>query len=94
MKKHTVNRDCLKDLAERYLKSNPSENFIINDYFIRRCKKSNNKKYSTMHGEAQSADRSKLREWFNQYDVVLNEYGHENVFNLDETALFYQKSGK
>ncbi|KAG0421500.1 Tigger transposable element-derived protein 6, partial [Dictyocoela muelleri] len=71
-------------------KINIENNFRIKitDYFIREFIKRNGLKYLNLHGESKSADLSNISEFLENYNSKLKTYKQEDIFNLDETALF------
>ena len=44
----------------------------------------------SLHGEAGSVDSSTVIEWFTKVNNIIKEYENKDVYNLDETGLFYK----
>lgn len=57
------------------------------DNFLKRKGKGRRK----LHGESQSVDISVCDEWKKSLPSLLEEYPLENIFNADETALFWKQ---
>ena len=44
-----------------------------------------------LHGEAGSVDINTVYDWIDRFASVFEKYSIENIFNHDETALFYEQ---
>nr|XP_042911118.1 tigger transposable element-derived protein 6-like [Parasteatoda tepidariorum] len=67
------------------------EKFIASNGWLYRWQQRNNLSFKIGHGESGSTDDSTCEIWREKTLVpLLQEYGAENIFNCDETALFYR----
>jgi len=46
--------------------------------------------FRTISGESASIDNSTVEEWTNRLLTILDGFNEKDVFNVDETALFYR----
>ena len=59
--------------------------------WVDRWKKRNAIASKKMHGESQSADQNAAADWVqNQLELIRQEFFDDNIFNADETALFWK----
>ena len=59
--------------------------------WVDRWKKRNAIASKKMHGESQSADKNAAADWVqNQLELIRQEFSDDNIFNADETALFWK----
>jgi hypothetical protein len=49
-----------------------------------------NIKCKELEGEAGSVDESTIQEWFSKVSNMIEDYEDKDVYNLDETGLFYK----
>ena len=54
-----------------------------------RFKKRHNITYKVISGEASSVDEVVVREWTKNLKVITVNYANENIFNADETGIFW-----
>ena len=67
------------------------EPISIDINWVNRWKLRNEVVSKKLHGEASSADLTAADNWvMNRLTQVLNEFQPENIFNCDETGLFYR----
>ena len=66
------------------------ENFKASDGYISGLKKRHNISFITEHGESSSVNHEVIENWKLQLENELIGYKPKDVYNLDETALFYK----
>lgn len=86
-----VSGDLLLEKAKNYASILDLDTNLVDINWVNRWKKRNNIVVKNLHGEAASADLAGANEWLqNRVPTLLNEYEPENIFNCDETGLFYR----
>ncbi len=81
----------LKTKAEELAVKMGHNDFSATDGWLSRWKVRHNIKFKKHHGEKGSADVLKAEEWLsNQLPKLLTEYSLEDVYNADETGLYYR----
>jgi len=62
-----------------------------NECYVSRWRKRNNIVWQgNLHGESASVNPEAVRDWLSKLDDLCANYKDEDVFNTDETGLFYQ----
>lgn len=85
-----VNGPFLKLQAEK-LALKMGKNFNATDGWLHRWKKRENLVYCKPHGESREADLGSATLWFeNVWPKFTQEYAPENIFNADESGLYYR----
>ncbi|XP_025206204.1 tigger transposable element-derived protein 4-like [Melanaphis sacchari] len=86
-----INRSILMTKANDLAKKMGKINFNATDGWLTRWKDRHDIVYKKLHGEKQDADASGADSWIKTtWPTDLNKYGPENIFNLDETGLYYR----
>lgn len=86
-----INRSILMTKANDLAKKMGEVNFNATDGWLTRWKDRHDIVYKKLHGEKQDADASGADSWIKTtWPTVLNKYGPVNIFNLDETGLYYR----
>lgn len=86
-----INGKILQLKALEFAKKFPEEShFKASDGWLESFKKRNNLRHVRLHGEANSAPLSILPEERDRLQQIIGEYDLENVYNADETSLFYK----
>lgn len=86
-----INRSILMIKNNDLAKKMGEINFNATDGWLTRWKDRHDIVYKKLHGEKQDADASGADYWIETtWPTVLNKYGPENIFNLDETGLYYR----
>lgn len=81
----------LIEKADEIAKQEKIEGFTCNASWIDRFRKRNNIVFSTISGESKSVDMSTVDGWIeNVWPNIKKEFSDRNIFNCDETALFYR----
>lgn len=71
--------------------SKPSENFVCNEGWIQRFKRRHNLTMGTISGEAGAVSLKTTSDWMKtEWPKLCSGYAQEDVFNADETGLFYK----
>ncbi|KAH8042854.1 hypothetical protein HPB51_026119 [Rhipicephalus microplus] len=83
----TILREKADDLALRL----GHEGFKCSNDWFARFKERNNLTYLTVYGESGSTDTNVVDDWqMRTLAPLLREFGEDDVYNLDEAALFYK----
>lgn len=84
----TLTKEKAKEIAEELNLSK----FQASDHWLLRFRKRHEIRIGTLNGEKASADFKSAEEWLASKDVqdVISKYDKKNIFNADETALFWR----
>ncbi|XP_025198312.1 tigger transposable element-derived protein 6-like [Melanaphis sacchari] len=86
-----INGPILRQKAEELAKKIGIENFIASEGWFHRWKKRENIVYKRTYGEQKDADFSAAENWLKtEWPKIISEYTPDNVYNADETGLFYR----
>jgi hypothetical protein len=86
-----INRSILMAKANDLAKKMGEINFNATDGWLTRWKDRHDIVYKKLHGEKQDADASGTDFWIKTtWPTILNKYAPENIFNLNETGLYYR----
>lgn len=86
-----VDGALLKQKAEEISKLMGRENFVATDGWFNRWKKRENIVYRRTHGEQNEADVSSADHWMKEeWPKITAEYSSDNIYNADETGLYYR----
>lgn len=86
-----ITRDVLLTKAGQLASEFGIENFTPTDGWLTRWKNRNNIVYKKMHGESLQSDVNESQRWLSEVlPELLREYAHADIFNADETALYYR----
>ena len=64
-------------------------NFVGSQGWLKGFKIRNNLKSKRLHGESASVNTESVTQWLNNLPNIMKDYENKNIYNLDETALFY-----
>jgi hypothetical protein len=85
-----INGPILKVQAEKFAKQLGHENFTCNNRWLDHFKNWHNSVYAKVSGEALSVDLKTASEWVKSVWVECQQgYSEENIYNADETGVFY-----
>jgi hypothetical protein len=88
---HVVNGKILQIKAREFAMQFLEEShFKASDGWLESFKKRNNLRHVRLHGEASSAPLTILPEERDRLKEIIGEYNLDDVYNADETALFYR----
>ena len=86
-----LSRSDLKDKAEDLAKKLGHTNFVATEGWLSRRKARHQIRYKQAHGEKGSADIKSAEEWTSTIlPGLLEEYRPNEVYNADETGLYYR----
>lgn len=88
-----VSGPMLKYKAEEFAKKlgEGHENFKATEGWLSRWKKRHDIKFKKAHGEKASADVLSADKWkLERLPEIMNEFSPENIYNADETGLYYR----
>ena len=76
--------------AEKYAAELKNLDFKASRGWLDRFKRRNSMKQRNFHGETYSKDPVNFSDYLSEIKILVNQYGESNVFNMDETGLFYK----
>lgn len=86
----SINGTLLKEKALTFADKLKIENFSSTDGWLDRFKARHNIKFRNICGEKNDVDTCASDEWIQQIPAITHGYHPRDIFNLDETALFYK----
>jgi hypothetical protein len=89
-KKINLNSDLILDKAREFAQTMGYKNFIGSNRFIDGLKKRNNINWIKMSGESDSVNPLVVQNWSKKLKKEVQGFDEKDVFNLDETSLFYK----
>ena len=85
-----VNGPVMHQKAEDLAKQMKKTNFVATDGWFQQWKKQENIVYKHVHGEQSDADAQAAASWLEvQWPKIIADYSPDDVYNADETGLFY-----
>ena len=76
--------------AEKFARENGDYDFECSVSWITRWKKRHNILFSKINGEAGSINHFDIDDWIDKvWNKIKNDYKENNIFNIDESGLFY-----
>lgn len=86
-----VSGTLLREKAEELAEKMGKDNFKATEGWFHRWKKRENISYQKTHGEQGDADREGARTWLErEWPSLIAEFQPSDVFNADETGLYYR----
>lgn len=85
-----INGNLLKEKACEYGDKLNLPNFVASNGYLDRFKKRHGLKFMNIVGEKQSVPTEVYENWLENLPNILKNYEPKNVYNLDETGLFYK----
>lgn len=86
----SVGGPILKEKAEEFAKSLGINNFRASNGWLEKFKQRNDIAFRKVCGESASVDDNVCENWKEELKTLLKDYDPKNIFNADETALYYQ----
>ena len=80
----------LKNKALEIAKELNINEFSASNGYIDGFKKRFNIHFKKLHGEAADVPENILIDWFQQLSSLISKYSPQNIYNLDETGLYYR----
>ena len=94
-KKAQINTNDLKSKALEIGIGNGYDRFNASNGFIRCFKSRYNIHFTELYGDAGGENPAVSSNWFMKISTLIENYEDNNIYNIDETGLFYQaESGK
>ena len=84
-----INSDITLDKANQFA-SELSYDFKPTVGYLRGLKRRNGFQFTEKHGESDSVDEESFDRWCAAMDLKINNYENEDIYNFDETGLFYR----
>jgi hypothetical protein len=85
-----IGRDLLCEKAEHFAKELGVTNFVPSNGWFSRFKQRYGLTFKRVCGEAKDADLSQISDWQERLQNILAEYKPKDIYNADETALYYK----
>lgn len=85
-----VSGPILKSKAIEIAEKLHYENFNASDGWLQRFRQRHSITFKCISGEAASVNQDDVREFVEKLPSILLEYSPENIYNADETGLFYK----
>ncbi|GBN10454.1 Tigger transposable element-derived protein 6 [Araneus ventricosus] len=89
-KKIPVSRPIIQHKAEELADALGIENFSASNGWLDRFRIRNNITFQSLCGEAADVDPSLCEDWQERLPLLLAGYDEEDIFNMDEPALFFR----
>ena len=85
-----INKDDIVEKAKDFADMLKVDTFNPSNGWFSRFKKRHNLAHKRLCGEGTSADLSQLDQWDEKLQNILQNYKPKDIFNADETALFFK----
>lgn len=86
-----VDGPLMRQKADELAKKMGKEDFVATDGWFHRWKKRENIVFKKTHGEQKDADFKSAEQWIeNEWPKIVAEFTPNNIFNADETGLYYR----
>ena len=85
-----LNSHVIREKAIILAKTMNYTDFKASNQYIEGLKKRQNLKWITERGESDSVDEEVINNWEPRLHEMISDFDQKDVYNLDETALFYQ----
>ena len=89
-----ISGPLLKAAARKFASQEINVSLVFSEGWLSSFRKRNNLSFNVEHGEARSADPESGRIWQESLPEILHAYPLEDIFNADETGLFYKRLPK
>ena len=89
-KKMILNTEVLREKALYFARELNCNDFKATNKYISKFKKRNNILFSKFYGESDSVDEEVVENWNQKLKDINEKNSPEDVYNLDETALFHR----
>ncbi len=90
----SVDKLMIKSIAKDYVDNHDTFNFNITSYFIRKFIERHNLKFRNLHGESQATTTDNYESFFYEYEEICKNYFPQDIYNIDETGIFYKEQGR
>lgn len=88
--KINLDGSLIRGKAEKFAKAMGNKDFKASSGWLTNWKKRNNVVFKAETGESGAVDQVSAAEWMASLDPILEEYEARNIFNADETGLFFK----
>lgn len=85
-----IGGNLLKEKAKKYASSLGIEGFCVSNGWLDGFKKRHDIVFRKLCGEGNAVDMNVCNEWIEGLEELIREYSDEDIFNADETGLFYK----
>lgn len=85
-----VGGNILREKARVFAEKMGIEDFRASDGWFDRFKKRHNIKFKKLSGESASVSDNVCSKWKDELKKIIEPYDNKNIFNADETGLFYK----
>jgi len=87
----SINGPVIKAIALKVAEKSGLNDFKASSGWLERFKVRHGLEFKAISGESKSADHTKIQDFLNTLEQKMTNYNPENIWNCDETALFYRK---
>jgi transposase len=84
-----VSGSLLREKAREIASQLEIENFFVSNGWLDRFCKRNNLHFNILCGESAAADLQAAEDWKHKLPSLISEYAEEDIFNADESGVFY-----
>jgi hypothetical protein len=93
--KISISGPLIKETALEIAKNKGIENFVASDGWLRKLKTRHDITFGSVVGESAGVDRNVVSDWLtNRLPEILKDYEPKNIWNADETGLFWRLQPK
>lgn len=85
-----VSGPVLGEAAEKIANEMGMTEWKCSNGFLERFKKRHNISFKVISGESASVNPDTINDWINRMPDIINGYNPDDIFNMDETGLFYK----
>jgi len=89
-KKISLSSDLILQKARHFAQMLNIDDFEPTLGYLRGLKRRNGIIFSKKHGESDSVNEEMVKKWFEELSNIIKDYKPEEVYNLDEMALFWR----
>ena len=82
--------DVIREKARKFAEGLKITNFRGSEGWLQNLRKRHNLLFVTEHGESGSVDKEVVKNWSEKLNEITENYEPKNVYNLDESALFWR----
>jgi len=86
----SVSGPFLQEKAREVANKVGLESFKASNGWLRKLRERHNISFKRISSEGNSVDTNVIENWFEKLKPLISDYGPKNIFNCDETHLFYR----
>lgn len=85
-----ISRPLIKETALFFAQKENISSFKASEGCLTHFKEKRNLRFSNLHGESNDADVKEAEEFRKEYKGLVKDYKEDDIFNADETGIFYK----